>query len=245
MLTAVYEEPTGDWIWRFRGAGTRCRRDDLARAAAIDGPVEPFEFELRFRGLSAVWDLKKEVVGQVWTNAHWEQPCSTTGWVTFGGQRHEFTGTGIRDHSRGSRDFVYMGPHFWLHGQFPSGKAFGLLHIDPTSAQPRLLSSAYVAVDGELRDAKIVSLPTDRTFREPFEIVIETDKGPQRIRGELLHDMTFTVEYPNEILFGYRAGKPQHQLNEGQVRWTWDGETGYGLGERTEVRGADGSPERR
>ena len=245
MLTGDYDDTTGEWVWRFRGAAMRANRHELEKGPAIDGPVEPVSFELRFAGLSKVWDLAEHVQGQVWTNAHWEQPCTTTGWVEFGGQRYEFDGSGIRDHSRGSRDFLYMGPHYWLHGQFPSGRAFGLLHIEPTSGQPRPLSNGYIVEDGELHDVEVVSLPTDRTFSGQLEVVLNGPNGRERIVGELLHDMPFTVEYPNEILFGYRPGKQQHLLREGQIRWDWAGETGYGLGERTTVLGADGHPEDR
>lgn len=245
MLTGDYDEQSGDWVWRFHGAAVRANRRDLAAGPLNDGPVEPVRFELRFSGLSPVWDLKRDVVGQVWTNAHWEQPCGVTGWVEYAGTRYPFDGSGIRDHSRGSRHFLYMGPHYWLHGQFPSGRAFGLLHVEPTSGQPKLLSKAYLVVDGQLEDVTVTALPADRTLPGAFDVILEGPRGTEHIRGELVHDMSITVEYPNELLFGYRPGKQQHLLREGQTRWTWDGEVGYGLGERTDTLDAAGNLEDR
>jgi hypothetical protein len=177
----------------------------------------------------------------VWSNAHWEQPCTVEGWVEVGGRRTEVTGSGIRDHARGSRDFTHMGPHFWLNGMTQSQRAFGLLHIEPTAGQPRPLSTAYMVRDSRLVEAQVVSLPADPTFVEPFEIALVGPDGKERIRGQLLHEMPFTVQYPNEVLFGYRVGKPQHMLREGQLRWERDGEIAHGLGERTVTLAADGS----
>ncbi|MCY1306635.1 hypothetical protein D9M70_565050 [compost metagenome] len=58
--------------------------------------------------------------------------------------------------------------------------------------------------------------------------------------GELLHDMAITLRYPNDLLFGHDRSQPAHLLREGQIRWNWNGEIGYGLGERTVRLDADG-----
>lgn len=118
MLTAEYEESTGEWVWRFHGAATRASRRTLAVTAATDGPCEPLRFELRYIGTAPVWELGNDVEGQVWTRAHWEQSCAVLGWIEIGGRRTEFDGSGIRDHSRGPRDLTYLGSHYWLSGQF-------------------------------------------------------------------------------------------------------------------------------
>jgi hypothetical protein len=241
MLTADYDEASGDWLVRFRGAAQRADRLELARGPAIDATEEPFACELRYRALSGVWDLKDAVSGQSWSNAHWEQPCVVTGWVEWEGRRAHFDGAGVRDHSRGSRDFSRMGPHYWMHGEFPSGRAFGLLHIDGGSGKPSM-SSAYVVDQGDLVPASVVSVPADRTFTEPFEVVLDGPSGTESITGEEVHQMTFSMEYPNDVLFGYRTGKPQHLTREGLIRWTWDKETGFGVGERGVILDADGTP---
>jgi hypothetical protein len=240
MVSADYDEARAEWVVRFHGAAQRANRQMLEWDAAVDGRAEPFACELRYTGMSQVWDLNEKVAGQSWSNAHIEQPCLVSGWAEWAGKRHRFEGAGVRDHSRGPRDFAHMGSYHFLHGEFPSGRAFGLIHVEPTEGQARELSSAYLVEDGALVDASVVSLPGDRGWLDPLELVLSGPDGEQSISGELVHGVTFSLEYPNDVLFGYRPGNPQHRVREGQVRWNWDGETGYGLGERGVRVAADG-----
>lgn len=76
-------------------------------------------------------------------------------------------------------------------------------------------------------------------------LALQGPNGEARIDGELLHDMPFSIEYPNELLYGFRIGKRQHLLREGLVRWNWGGDIGYGLAERTVTLDAAGQPEER
>ena len=245
MLRADYDAASGDWVWRFLGVAHRVKRSELHRALMPETIAQPLRFELRFSGLSRVWDLTPDVGGQVWSaqGAHWEQPCRTIGWLEYAGQRLAFNGTGIRDHTRGKRDTTHFGPHFWMHGQFPSGKCFGLLYVSATEGQPKTLNRAYVVYDGELADAQVLALPADRDFVHGFELRFRDHKGEHRVTGELLHDMTFSFFAPNEILLGRDLQHAERFLGEGQVRWTWDGELGYGLAERTVRLGADRRPD--
>jgi hypothetical protein len=55
--------------------------------------------------------------------------------------------------------------------------------------------------------------------------------------------MPFTMSYPDQFLLGFRPGHTRHFMRDAQVRWTWNGEVGYGLGERSVVLGANGRPE--
>lgn len=243
MLHGDYDETTGEWVWRFHGAASRVNRSVLTQGLKRDSAVEPLRFELRFAGLAPVWDLTGQIGKQVWSvsGAHWEQPCHVTGWVEVAGERHDIAGTGIRDHSRGARNFTNMGSHFWLHGQFPSGRAFGLIHVESADKQSQTLSHAYTVSEGKLVDAQIVSLPSERTFLQGLEVRFRDAHGEHRVTGELIHDAALTLRYPNEVLFGHDRSQPAHFLREGQIRWSWDGEIGYGLGERTSRLNPDGS----
>lgn len=234
-LRGEYDAASGEWLWRFQGVAERVRRSDLYLGLKREGIVEPASFELRYSGICPVWDLTPNVADQVWAvkGAHWEQPCTVSGWVEYGGKRTVIDGHGIRDHSRGVRDFSQMGPSYWMHGQFPSGRAFGFVYLTPTETQPNGLSHAYVVYDGALLDAEVMFLPADRSFKQPFEICFRDLKGEHRLTGELLHEVPFTIWYPYEYAIGHDRSRAAHLFHEGQIRWNWDGETGYGLGERS------------
>lgn len=96
-----------------------------------------------------------------------------------------------------------------------------------------------------MRDAEVVLLPPDRSFEGPVHIVLRDQGREHHVRGELLHDMSFSIKYPDEFLLGYRDGAQQHWLRDGHMRWTWDGETGFGLGERSVVLDSVGNVETR
>lgn len=243
MLGADYDEKCGEWTWHFHGGATRADRGQLAVAPAVGGPTEPLNFALRFRGMGPVWDLNTKADGKTaFSHAHWQQSCWVEGSIEYGGSRITFEGKGIRDHSRGPRDMFNLGQHYWLCDQFPSGRAFSVVSVEATTVYPPI-STAFIVENGTMRDAEVVSVPSDRSFEKPAEIVLREPGGDHRITGRLLHDMSFSIKYPDEFLLGYRDGAQQHWLREGQVRWTWDGETGYGLGERSVVLDASGNPE--
>lgn len=240
LLTGQFD---GQWTMRFTGEVQRATRAELLAGGLSHRPTEPLAFEFRYRPLAPVWDASRHVQGQSWSSMHHEQPCTVAGWIESRGVRETFAGSGIRDHSRGARDFAGMGPHWWILGQFPSGRAFGVLHIDAVRTNPRTMSNAFIARDGQLYEAQIVALPNDKALEQPFEIVLQGPFGEERIHGELIHDAPLTMRYPNNLHLGRIIGEPAHFDREAQIRWTWDGEVGDGLCERTVTAGADGREE--
>jgi hypothetical protein len=180
MLRGDYEADTGEWVWTFQGAAIRSDRRELETAPLSDRPTEPLRFSLRYRGLAQVWDLTTRMAGRsAFSHAHWEQPCSVEGWIEYDGNRQDFHGSGIRDHSRGPRDFGNLGPHYWLSGQFPTGRAFGVVHVEPTPVHPHALSAAFIAEDGVLSDANLLTVPRSKDSDGVIDVVIEGSRGEE------------------------------------------------------------------
>ncbi|MFZ2173185.1 MAG: hypothetical protein WAW17_03975 [Rhodococcus sp. (in: high G+C Gram-positive bacteria)] len=231
MLSAT--QTSEGWTVRFRGAAQRVAVADLDTASAVDGVCEPLDFELHFAGLSTeLLDLRGPVSGQSWADAHWEAPCTARGEVKIGGETAMFSGAGVRDHSRGPRDLERMGPHRFLHGQFPDGRCFGVIHMESRDGVGAPMSHGYLVEDGRLEHAEVLSVSMGETSHRRLEVALRGPDGEHRISGEVVHDIAFTIDYPNEVLFGIRAGAT-HVIREGMARWSWDGRTGYGLAERS------------
>ena len=242
MLRGDYDADSGIWTWRFHGSAIRYRRSELNGGRATDGPAESVRFELRYTPRAPVWDASGHVQNQTWSasGAHWEQHCDVEGWIEHEGQRSTFGGVGIRDHSRGQRNFKNMGPHYWLHGLFGDGSSFCVLYVSGLEPGVATLNKAYVVRDGQLEDAQVVALPADRSFKGPVEIVIRDSRGEHRITIELLHDCPFTIHYPNEHFYGLDSSGECHWVREGQARFTWGGKVGYGYVERSVKVGQNG-----
>jgi hypothetical protein len=112
--------------------------------------------------MAPVWDLGEEMKTQTWTQSHYEQACHTTGTIAIGDERFDLTGSGIRDHSRGPRDFGTVHDHWWLSGQFPDGRSFAVLEVTGHSSDSHLLRRGYVSDgSGSIREVEVVALESE------------------------------------------------------------------------------------
>src|SRR5690606_18439679 len=127
------------------------------------------------------------------------------GHLVFDGQRTEFSGSGIRDHSWGPRDLNFFNHHAWISGQFPSGRTFMVFSIVDMAGQ----SANHVLLDdgSGMREAKLVSTPPHlgniADVDTGYDIVLTTADGHhETIRAEIQQVPFFALGGPSEILFG-------------------------------------------
>ena len=220
------------WILRFHGAARRVRVADISAGLLTDGPEQPLSLELVYRGMSPVWNLSHSMDTQDWANAHWEQPCTVSGDIEYHGGSAHFEGSGVRDHSRGARDFSSLTGHLWLHGQFDDGRGFGIIHMMQKAST---MSRAYLVEGERIEDVTVVSVPDRVQAGVAFAVGLRRDCGTEvRITGQLVGDIPLTVRDPNDVLIGHDSNPaPGLWFYEGQARWNWDGDIGYGLAERS------------
>lgn len=226
-------QPWNRWRATFDGAAVTETPANLTANLMSDGRHAPLTFDIDYQALSPVFEMGEEMQKQSWGHVHYEQLCTVRGPIRYSDQIIDFDGVGIRDHTRGPRDMNGVDRHVWLHGIFPSGKAFVVL--DFKSIGHRLTRAAIL--DGtDMRAARVLNSPllTDQArAQDPYQIVLDDNGTQTTIQAEILHDLTFALVPENEITIGVRKDLATHWLLEGQSRFTWDGETGYGLSERT------------
>jgi hypothetical protein len=238
MLSMRCEEPWRRWSMRFRGAVRDVSGDDLRAGAIPDRHHHVATLDLTWNAMAPVWDLGARMSGQTWAHAHYEQACAVTGLLTLGDERWEIDGTGIRDHSRGSRVFGTVREHWWLNGQFPSGRSFAVLQVFNHGEDVTPLSSGYVS-DGEtLEDAEVldVAILEADAHGAPLRTRcrLRTASGEHVLTGRILQSMPFGMGSPNELELGRAVSDATPlTLRECQTEYTWDGETAYGLTERS------------
>lgn len=227
------EDPWNRWSSTYDGAAIVSDRAALERSLLTDAVRVRAGFSFTWEALSPVWEMGEEMRKQSWGHLHYEQLCTVTGTVHHRGEEIAFNGHGLRDHTRGPRDFAPVERHCWLYGVFPSGKGFVV--IDVTTG-PRMSRGMILDPDGSITEATVESAPllTKRDEAdEDWELRLRTDAGPAVITGQIQANWPGGFGLPSEVLFGFDPGYASHALFEGWSRLEWDGEIGHGLTERT------------
>jgi hypothetical protein len=171
-------------------------------------------------------------------SSHYEQMYRVNGTVSIDGTTVTVGGFGLRDHSRGPRDLTGWGTHALFGGAFPSGRAFGLFKVVGRDGTVRL-DGGYVYDGITCRRA----LATEHTvltdvYATPGETVtvrLHLEDGETvEITGDTVTAALLTFEGAAGGNSGVDRTDPQGTvLMEAFPRWTWDGETGGGILERT------------
>ena len=146
--------------------------------------------------------------------------------MAIGDEEWTFDGSGLRIHRQGLRNLGEFTGHVWQSAVFPSGKAFGYMWLLPFDYK-----EGFVYEDGEMLPARVVQAPFMSQMLPPGEdvsVVLETERGRTEIRGEtaysvfIRHDEPFWTERENRL-----------EWQQGGVKFTWGGESTYGMMERS------------
>jgi hypothetical protein len=240
-------EPGRRWTLEFDGAGEKTTTQELGRAPAGAGVAVPFRFSVELEAVVPAYDMQRAMGQNIdWDMAHLhqQQGFRATGAVTVPGRSWDIDGAGIRDHSRGERDFTRFGGHVWNYTVWPqSHRALSAFVMWRPGDPPRVNTSVMMII--EKGQAEVLSdfTITGTTSRggEPHDLelrAIRADGSSLELRGVVEHNVTMTYAIPNHNLNGNWSAA-EHGLNvpmvadESVVRWTWpDGDVGYSCTER-------------
>jgi hypothetical protein len=209
--------------------------EELAEGPLTDRPTTPVGIELRFDAFGPIWDPAGHAAHPEWGSFHHEQPMKVTGVVEVGGEVHHFDGLGYRDHSRGPRDMRAVSHSHWSNGVFPSGRTFCSLQVHRgDDVQTR---AAILHADGTQEDIELVEVPElVNAAHQPLDISLAfTDSTGARhdVSGHVSGGATWSIVGTSEFCLGAAlAVDDAYILPQSIVRWTWDGEVGYGLTDR-------------
>ncbi|MGE4426021.1 MAG: hypothetical protein AB7G37_06195 [Solirubrobacteraceae bacterium] len=232
------DEPYVRWTKRFRGAARLLDGDTYRSAPVGDGPHVFVEWELEYVALSPAFDLGSEPVDLAWASRHYEQHHAVRGWLTVGGgERYELSGTGLRDHSWGVRDYATVGTTTWLQGQFvESGRHLMLMQVAGYPGRP-----AFVRGFTGDRTSVVPIAPGEMPFARTFEeatadcrIELDRDGECSVLDARILAYVHGGFTGPAEIVVGRCSpADASHHYVEAFTRFEWDGEVGYGMTART------------
>jgi hypothetical protein len=206
---------------------------------AHDGPRVPISARIDIHPVVPPWQngaLRPEalhilettdegaLMGHPW---RFEQLCRASGWVRVDGEEHRLDGHANRIRRQSIRRTFTLRGHCWQAAVFPSGRAFGYISYPPyPDGRPTYNEGYTFPGDGPLVPAEVVEMPILRSLAVSGQDVSTTLRSggtDHRIHGETVAS-TFMIMPPEG------GGL---QLQQAIVRYTWDGETAYGMLERS------------
>ena len=232
-LSLRCSDPFRTWRLVFHGAARLVAGDELRSGPVTDGLHVPVELDLELIAFSPAYDFGGEKLDQSWGTGHYEQHHRASGVLRFAGESIALSGTGLRDHSWGPRDYSQIGSTLWVHGQFPeSGRSFMTVLV--TGRPPRPPFSHSVVSDGDSVVPVAVTgvVPrasrTDADSAYAFSLALP-DGRVSTVQAEVLRSIDMAFIGPSEIALGTHSGRDvNHAYIESFTRFEWDGEVGYG-----------------
>ena len=230
------------------GIGVRTPYDEMLSGRVRDARQELFAIDLTVEAMAPAWDnhvsaakggaARGSMEAQSWASEHYQQTLRATGTVRIDGKELAFDGTGTRDHSRGQRGhkpWAFGGHNLWS-APFASGKAFGMQRMWLPDGTPTL-DVGFVFVDGQFHHTDLVTPPGYLKHvalsGDPLELVMRSELGEHRITGVMKKTIFCTFGDPWGYYFGADLSAERGLFAPGFCEFTWDGETGHGLAERS------------
>jgi hypothetical protein len=235
-------QPWNRWRMKMDGAGVLVTADQLEQGLLADGVFVPADWELEWTGAAPTWDVGAEMAQQTWGRVHYSQVCRVVGEISCDGSTYAFSGSGLRDHTRGRRDFRTIDRHVWLYGYFPGSRRTFQVLDNATRADAgghRLAVAAICAGPGQaLESVELVDSPMLPDLAAapdgPFRFSLRGDGRSADIAAvALARTMPYGLGGINENLVGKEPDIATHYYYESFTTFEWDGEVGYGLTERS------------
>ena len=234
-LEFEHRDPFRELAVRYRGEAFDTSAADLARHEP-DGARVALTIDVQLTCAAPPWvpgtmnaeaaEVFNSGFAGAFISPRYEQLCTARGTVRVGTRTWTFTGTALRIHRQGPRDVGGFWGHCWPSALFPSGRGFGALAFPERPNEPTY-NEGYV-FDGErMIPAVLVDAPWLRRlqpFGENVAVTLRTPDGDIRIDGET---------YVSSCMAGGTHHEFAPALQQAGVRYTWDGESTYGMLERS------------
>ena len=222
-------EPFRRWMVSFNGPAVETSVDELIAGAKDPSRRIPVRLEADMTMVTPAWtwtgegeSAEDEYIGLGCRFEHW---FCAEGVFHVDGQDHEFTATGLRIHGQSIRRLEGFGGHCWQSALFPDGRAFGYIAWPPKPDGSQF-NIGYIYQDGRMIPAKVAQAPWLRRVMSSGDDVsfeLESELGRTRIEGS-------TTLSTFKLRMAEIGGLT---LQQGGVRYAWDGQSAIGMIERS------------
>jgi hypothetical protein len=147
------------------------------------------------------------------------------GTLWIDGKERSFKAVGNRIHRQSVRPLDAFRGHCWQAAVFPDGRAFGYIAYPPAE-DGSTYNEGYIWQDGKWYAAQATKIPwlADLTGEQDTSLELESELGRTSIHG---------VGCLNTFKVGSEGELAGFALNQGGSKYTWDGQSAYGMIERS------------
>jgi hypothetical protein len=235
-LRMSFTEPWNRGVVTMDGAAVQASPEQVHAGLCGEGAHVPLQFELRWTSFGRPWSLHRhELSGQSWGDSHYEQLFTAEGSVSYGEHPVPIQATGMRDHSRGTRDLLGMPRHTAYNCVFPhSGRGFFAVELP--------LDGGGIARGAIVEGDQLINVDVTRNTgmltsvdgaERKLAFDLRWSGGSATVSAEIVQNMPMGFAGLSEFVLGRNHRVAYTALNEGFARFTWDGETSHGLVERS------------
>jgi hypothetical protein len=235
------KEPFRRWTMNFEGTALQSTTNDQIAGRQGGKTVElMFRFDAEMAAppwlmggmtAEAARNMKRGDAAVLMGGLRYEQLCRVTGTVSIDRETYNINGTGMRVRRQGIRRMGTATGHCQHSALFPSGRAFGAIAFAPRGDGTQSFNEGFVIDgDGVKQAATVLEAPWMRRLigsGESVPLVLRSDLGVIRIEGE-----TQLSTFDSHLF----EMADTSVLQQGAVRYLWDGESTIGLIERCTLR---------
>ncbi|MCW1430976.1 hypothetical protein [Novosphingobium sp. JCM 18896] len=232
-------EPYKRWKVRYEGTPIDTTSADIAAGTVDRERTTPLRYEVDLTMVAPAWvqdntpealarmsERERTDAGLMGFGYRMEQLFRGEGTLWLDGKERKFKAVGNRIHRQSVRPLEAFRGHCWQAAVFPDGRAFGYIAYPPAE-DGSTYNEGYVYQDGKWYPATATTIPwlsdLDPTGGNT-SLELQSELGITRIEGAGCLN-TFKVGSEGEL-----AG---FALNQGGTKYTWDGQTAYGMIERS------------
>jgi prepilin-type processing-associated H-X9-DG protein len=232
--------PFDQWKMIFEGPCVYGTVDEQIANKLSRDKTKPVRLEVDMKMATPAWIqdnspervakmTKKELQDAEYMGIGWrfEHLFRCEGKLAVDGEVRAFKGQGLRIKRQSVRPLAGFRGHCWQSALFPDGRAFGYITYPPRE-DGSTLNEAYIYQDGKMYPARATKIPWLRRIvgaGDDCSLALESELGTTRIAGVSALS-TFRVRNPD---------LPGLDLQQGGVRYTWDGQTAFGMIERSSL----------
>lgn len=223
----TYEGEPIDTTTEAMGAGAvdDSRRTSLRYAIDIEMVAPAWVQDNTPEALARMTERERTDAGLMGFGYRLEQLFRGKGTLWIDGKERVFNCVGNRIHRQSVRPLEAFRGHCWQAAVFPDGRAFGVIAYPPAE-DGSTYNEGYIWRDGQRYSAVATKIPWLSELRDGTDnsLELESDLGITRIAG---------IGCLNTFRVGSESELAGFAMNQGATRYTWDGQTAYGMIERS------------
>ncbi len=212
-------------VYAGQSPGGDFARTPLAFDVELEMVAPAWTQDYRQEKLAGMTEREQADAGLMGYGWRIEQMFTGTGSLTIDGAARSFKCNGSRIHRQSVRPMGAFRGHCWQGATFPDGRAFGVITYPPAE-DGTTYNNGFVWDGTKWHSAQSRNAPFLRKIMaegDDVSLIMDYDGGSASISGETTLT-TFHIGNP---------GVNGMNNQQGAVRYTWDGQTAYGMIERS------------